>query len=92
MKLIGFFEEGRYFKNEETRFFIEFPPGPLGIGEEIIKEIHKIKYATGHLKLISATDCVKDRLAAYFHWGDNQCLEQAIMVASHQKIDFNNNE
>lgn len=21
MKLIGFFEEGRYFKNEETRFF-----------------------------------------------------------------------
>ena len=31
------------------------------------------------LKLLSPTDCVKDRLAAYYHWNDRQSLEQAIL-------------
>ena len=39
-------------------------------------------------RIISPTDCVKDRLAAYFHWGDLPCLEQATMVARENKIDF----
>ena len=30
---------------------------------------------------MTPTDSVKDRLAAYYHWNDQQALEQAIMVA-----------
>ena len=35
---IGFIEEHRYFKSPETKFFLEFPPGPLSIGDEPVKK------------------------------------------------------
>jgi hypothetical protein len=40
--------------------------------------------------MLSPTDCVKDRLAAFYHWGDNQALEQAILVSHDQEIDLDN--
>jgi hypothetical protein len=36
--------------------------------------------------LLSPTDCVKDRLAAYYHWNDRQCLEQALLVAAMRTV------
>ena len=84
---IGFYEEGRYFRHSDSQFFVEFPPGPLAIGEEPVKEIVEKKLSTGTLKVISPTDCVKDRLAAYYHWGDQQALLQAVLVAEQHKID-----
>ncbi|MDI6740798.1 MAG: hypothetical protein QME74_10605 [Candidatus Edwardsbacteria bacterium] len=47
-----------------------------------------MKLPTGRLHLLSPTDCVKDRLAAYFHWNDRQSLEQAGLVADNRKIDI----
>jgi hypothetical protein len=41
------------------------------------------------LRVISPTDCVKDRLAAYYHWGDRQCLTQAELVAKEHPVDLN---
>jgi hypothetical protein len=29
-----------------------------------------------------------DRLAAYWHWNDRQSWDQAVMVARHTEIDF----
>jgi hypothetical protein len=84
---IGFFEQGRYFRHPDSQFFVEFPPGPLAIGEEPVKQIIEKRLSTGTLKLISPTDCVKDRLAAYYHWGDQQSLFQALLVAQQHKID-----
>lgn len=43
---------------------------------------------TGRLRLLSPTDCVKDRLAAYFHWDDMQSLAQAALVAYANEIDL----
>jgi hypothetical protein len=88
MKEIGFTEEARYFRHEESPFPIEFPPGPLTIGAEPVKEIRELKYSTGTLRVISPADCVKDRLAAYYHWGDNQCLLQAAMVFQENNVDI----
>jgi hypothetical protein len=88
MKEIGFTEEARYFTHPETDYLVEFPPGPLTVGEESVKQIHEIKYSTGILRVISPTDCVKDRLAAFYHWGDMQSLTQAIMVAQRNDIDM----
>jgi hypothetical protein len=84
---IGFFEESRYFRHPDSKFIVEFPPGPLSIGEEPIKQIIEKKLSTGLLKVISATDCVKDRLAAYYHWGDKQSLSQATLVVQNNKKD-----
>ena len=47
-----------------------------------------MEFETGKLLLLSPTDCIKDRLAAYYYWDDKQCLEQAIMVAEENKIDI----
>ena len=50
--------------------------------------LNEIVFETGTLQLLSPTDCVKDRLTAYYHWDDLQALEQAKMVAKNHKIDF----
>jgi hypothetical protein len=47
-----------------------------------------MKFETGILRIISPTDCVKDRLAAYFYWDDRQCLEQGVLVAKDNEIDL----
>ena len=88
MASMGFREEGRYYRHPDSEFFIEFPPGPLSVGTEPIREIKNKRYETGVLSLISPTECVKDRLAAYYHWGDLQSLEQAVLVSRNQKIDL----
>lgn len=86
---IGFSEIGRYFKHPRSPFIIEFPPGPLTVGVEPVKEIRDVVLDTGTLRVISPTDCVKDRLAAYYHWGDEQCLYQAALIRDAVEIDVN---
>jgi hypothetical protein len=88
MEGLGFIEVGKYFTFPETQFFIEFPPGPLTVGMESVKEVSEVKMETGALQIISATDCVKDRLAAYFHWGDQPSLLQAKLICKSQKVDL----
>ncbi len=87
MREIGFIEENRYFVHPETKFFVEFPRGPLSIGAEPVKQIDSVEVSSGILRIISATDCVKDRLSAYYHWGDRQCLNQAILVTQVTAVD-----
>lgn len=89
MKEIGFIEKNRYFIHPDTTHIVEFPPGPLFVGDEPVKNVNKIKFSTGILKVISATDCVKDRLAAYYFWNDQQSLTQAIQVAKQSRISIN---
>ncbi len=88
MEGIGFEEKGRYFINPETQFFVDFPDGPLSVGEEPVKEVSEFELATGTLRVLSPTDCVKDRLCAFYFWNDQQGLAQAILVAKSQKIDL----
>ncbi len=85
---IGFQEQNRYFTHPNTPYFIEFPSGPLAIGAESAGPTIQLEFATGTLRLLSPTDCVKDRLANYYHWQDRQCLEQAIMVAQVGGVDL----
>jgi hypothetical protein len=88
MEDAGFHETGRYFEHPDAKFLIEFPDGPLSVGEEPVKEISEIKLSTGNLRVISPTDCVKDRLCAFYFWNDQQGLAQAILVAKKQKVDL----
>jgi len=61
---------------------------PLSVGEEPVKKIQTIEKKGRKLKLLSPTDCVKDRLAAYYHWNDRPSLEQAVMVSFAQSVDL----
>jgi len=88
MLKLGFDIHGRYFVHPDTDLYIELPKGPPAVGEEPVKEICEIKTSTGVLRLISPTDCVKDRLTWYYHDNDLECLEQAILVAENNDIDI----
>ena len=88
MEKIGFKEQGRFFVNPGTKFFVEFPDGPLSVGDEPVKEVSEYELATGTLRVLSPTDCVKDRLCAFYFWNDQQGLAQAILVAKSQNVDL----
>ena len=60
----------------------------FSVGEEPVKEIAEFELDTGTLQIISATDCVKERLCAYYFWNDQQGLAQAILVSKSQNVDI----
>lgn len=88
MNELGFVEEGRYFIHADTDLFVDFLAGPPAVGEEPVKEIQERHEATGILKIISPTDCVKDRLTGFYHDNDQQCLDQAILVTKENEVDI----
>jgi len=85
---LGFTEYNRYFVHKDTELFVEFPSGPLGVGDAPIEDIAEIDTEAGVLRLLTPTDCIKDRLAAYYHWDDEQCLQQAVWVAEQNEFDL----
>lgn len=58
------------------------------VGDQRVEQVAERKTPSGRLRLLSPTDCVKDRLAAYFHWNDRQSLEQALLVVQAQTVDL----
>ena len=60
----------------------------LKVGDDLVSSFEEIKTKSGILKLLTPTDCVKDRLAAYYHWNDRQSLDQAVWVAEVKTVDF----
>jgi hypothetical protein len=85
---IGFTEKHRYFVHPETEFFVEFPSGPLTVGDERVHEVAIRDTVAGRLRLLSPTDCIKDRLAAFFYWNDKMAFDQALLVARSQPVDL----
>lgn len=85
---IGFAEDGRHFRHPDTPYIVEFLSPPLSVGEEAVGKIRRIVRSGKVLRLLSPTDCVKDRLAAFFHWNDRQSLEQAVLVARSNRVDL----
>lgn len=81
-------KSSRHFKRKDCPFFVEFVAPPAAIGDEPIKKRNTLKTRAGNIILLTPTDSVKDRLAAYYYWNDPQTLEQALMLAKAQKINF----
>lgn len=83
---LGFKNLGKDFYHDDCLFTAEFPGYELVIGDEPMKPEGKIKNGKFTLKLLSPTQCVMDRLAAFYHWKDRQSLQQAIMVAKRHPV------
>ncbi len=90
LEKIGFMQQGlNRFVHPKCEFYVELVAPPVGIGEEVpINHFNEIACKEGKIVLLTPTDCVKDRLAIFYHWHDPQALEQAIMVTKAQKIDL----
>lgn len=80
--------KGRYYVHPNTEYFLEFPSPPVMVGNKPLKEFNEIETDTGYLKLLTPTQCVMDRLAAYYYWNDQQSFDQAILVANSHEIEF----
>jgi len=86
---IGFVRAARVFRHPCCSLAVDIRPPPLAVGQEPVREIEEMRLSTGTLRLVSPTDCVKDRLAGYYYHGDRQCLEQARLVAAHSdRVDL----
>ena len=88
LETLGFRKDGRHYRHPNTPYIVEFLFPPLSVGEEPVREIHEIRLGKTTLRLLSPTDCVKDRLAAFYDWNDNPSLAQAIMVCKHTAVDL----
>lgn len=89
---LGFTEtpSKRLFSHSQVEWLLEFPPGPLGFGARVVdsSKLESIDTPWGQLRVIPPTLCVMDRLAAYLHWRDRQCWQQAVWVAQCREIDW----
>jgi len=92
MSELGFEKKGRTFLNvnDIVEYSVEFPPGPLSVGEEYQITPVELKLKTGSLSLLSPTDSAKDRLTGYFYGNDAQCLEQAVMICQTNNVAIEN--
>ena len=82
--------DGRHFTHPDTDLFLEFPADPLQFGDRLVQhdDIPRLGTLWGPLRVVTPTLCVMDRLAAYWHWNDRQAWDQAVMVASHREVDY----
>lgn len=85
---IGFLPEGRIYVSKKARYSVDILGPPLSIGEEKISSTHAIKVKRMELRLLTTTDSVRDRLAAFYFWNDLQAMEQALMVARDNDVDL----
>jgi hypothetical protein len=88
MRELGFQKKARYWEHAKSRYWVEFPPGPVQVGDRCLTEFSERSTRFGTLRLLTPIDCVMDRLAGYYHWNDPQALEQALAVARRHRIDF----
>ena len=89
MEELGFLPQGRHFVHPECpHLFVDFVPGPLGIGEDTRIQPMEVREGAVTIKVLSPTDCVRDRLGGFIHHGTRDQLEQAALVAWAHPIDW----
>lgn len=99
MKEIGFQKSskgslGRLYRHPDCHHLVvEFPAGPISIGEDFNIKPDEHIFEGQKIKILSPTDCIVDRLASYMYaergpHGERKTLEQAVMVARAQPYNL----
>ena len=85
--------KSRYFKHPECdHLVLEFPKGPVELGEQYPVIPAEIRVEGRVLKLLSPTDCVKDRMASYIDWKSKDSFNQALLICRTQVDNINMQE
>lgn len=88
MSKVGFEREGARYVHSESPYFVEFPLGPLGIGDDYQIKPVELRLGSSRIQALSPTDACRDRLAAFYHWNDRQSLQAAVEVARRRKVNL----
>jgi hypothetical protein len=86
MAVVGFRRNGDHYSHPSSKFFVEFPRGPLAIGDDDLVSPVEVRIGTATVLMLSATDACRDRLAAFYHWNDRQSLDTAIRIARRRQV------
>lgn len=80
---------GQTYIHASNPFTVEFPPGPLAIGDDLVEKWNTVKRRTEILHVLTPTDCVRDRLLwFYLQPTDRSSLRAAVGVAQRKDIDL----
>lgn len=85
---IGFTRMHDRYLHASTPFFIEFPRGPLSIGDDTAIKPVPLRIGRTTIAALSPTDSCRDRLAAFYHWSDRQSLTSAVQIARHARVNM----
>lgn len=85
---LDFIEKDSAYHHPESIFTVEFPRGPLAIGDEEITSWNTLEEGDLILHILTPTDCVRDRLAWFIYNEDFSGMAQAVGVGSQQDIDL----
>ncbi len=88
---LGYQRHGDFYVHPAAVFPLEFPPGPLMVGDDLVRTwTTETRQREQQLHILSPTDCCRDRLAALLYWNDFSGLEQALAVcrAQWKRIDM----
>lgn len=91
MSKLGFMrvkDTPRYYKHPASDYYVEFPAGPVAVGSKVLYQWGRVDTPAGSIIILTPTQCVMDRLSAYYAWNDPQGLKQAVLVASKHDIDL----
>lgn len=88
LNALGFSEKGGTYKHSKSPFTVEFPPGPLSVGDEMIIDYDTLVADDQILHILNPTDSCRDRLAAFYHWNDFSSLEVALAIAEVCEVDL----
>jgi hypothetical protein len=68
------------YAHARTSYTVDFPKGPLAVGAEYVRESAVLKRGGVALRILTPTDCVRDRLAHFYFWDDYTALAAAVGV------------
>jgi hypothetical protein len=88
MRAVGFARTGAEYRHADLAFFVEFPKGPVAIGDDDLVEPVEMRVGPVKVLTLSATDSCRDRLAAFYHWNDLQSLRVAAAIARRRKVNL----
>lgn len=77
---LGFRLKSDFYVHVRSRFTLDFPPGPLAVGDDTVTAWSTVRRKRETLHVLSPTDSCRDRLASFLFWNDFSGLEQALAV------------
>ena len=87
LSAVGYVRRDDRYIHPRCPFWLEFPPGPLGIGSDTAIEPAVITVEGRRILALSPTDACRDRLAAFYHWDDRQSLDTAVAIARRHRVN-----
>lgn len=84
---LGFTKKtGRHFGHPKSRYEVGFPGREFILGNTKVDGFRAVETTLGRLQLLTPTQAVMDRLAAFYAWGDRMSLKQAVLIAQCQPV------